>query len=218
MLNSPELSVSPYLTEVGDLLDEVFRWAHTKKLPGKELLPSSVGRLQTGPQQLVAEIGADGFCIIMFEGEVGGRIIATASAKPYKPTKAGDTYGSDINMLFKRAPQEGSNNRDTMDAGIVGSDVENQSRWELLAFATDVSLMGQGIAGKLTSLTTAEIRRRAAVEGKSKIVLMLSSMKELNEAYYLKRGYTTMNVKIFPPGTGGSRDGFSVAEMVKVLE
>ena len=218
-LNSPELSTSPYLPELADLLDDVFRWAHTKKLPGKELLPASVGRLQAGPQQLVSEIGPEGFCIIMFEGRIGGKIIATASAKPYKPTKAGTTYGSDINMLFKRAPQEDeSSNRDTMDADIVGSDVENQSRWELLAFATEVGLMGQGIAGRLAELTNEEIRRRAGREGKGKVVLMLTSMRELNEAYYIKRGWTTMNVKLFAPGTGGSRDGFSVAEMVKVLE
>ena len=105
-----------------------------------------------------------------------------------------------------------------MDAEVVGSDVDNQSRWELLAFGTDVSLMGQGLAGQLTELTNAEIRRRAAAEGKTKIVLMLSTMRDVNEPYYLKRGYKTMSVKTFPPGTQGSKDGFSVAEMVKVLE
>ncbi len=47
---------------------------------------------------------------------------------------------------------------------------------------------------------------------------MLSTMQDVNETYYLKRGFKTMDVKTFPPGTQGSRDGFSVAEMVKVLE
>ena len=218
LLNSPELSKSPYLDPLKVLLDEVFCWCHTKAIPGKELLPASVRRLESGPQQLVSEIGPNGFCIIMFDGEVGRRIIATASAKPYKPTKSGVTHGSEVNMLFKRKPEEESNNKDTMDAEVVGSDVENQSRWELLAFATDVKLMGQGIAGHLTEMTHAEIRKRAAAEGKTKVVLMLSTMKEVNEPYYLKRGYKTMNVRTFQPGTSGSRDGFSVAEMVKVLE
>ena len=218
LLNSPELSTSSYLDPLRVLLDEVFTWCHTKGVPGKELLPASIGRLQSGPQQLVSEIGPDGFCIIMFDVEVGGRIIATASAKPYKPTKPGTTHGSEVNMLFKRKPVEDSNNKDTMDAEVVGSDIENQSRWELLAFATDVKLMGQGIAGQLTEMTHAEIRKRAAAEGKTKVVLMLSTMKELNEPYYLKRGYKTMSVNVFPPGTGGSKDGFSIAEMVKVLE
>lgn len=213
LLNSPELSKSPYLNDLKVILDEVFDWAHVRAVPGKEFLPDKMGRLQSGPQQLVSEIGPNGFCIIMFDGKIGGKIIATASAKPYRPTKNGESYGSDINMLFKRAPAE-----DPMDVEVVGSDVEKQSRWELLAFATDVNLMGQGIAGRLTELTNAEIRKRAAAEGKTKIVLMLSTMQDVNEPYYRKRGFKTMSVKAFPPGTQGSRDGFSVAEMVKVLE
>lgn len=213
LLPSAELSRAPYLDALKALLDEVFDWAHVSAIPGKEFLPDKMGRLQSGPQQLVDEIGPDGFCIIMFEGEIGGRIIATASAKPYKPTKDGVIHGSEVIMMFKRAPGQ-----DLMDADVVGSDVEKQSRWELLAFATDVQLMGQGIAGQLTEMVNAEIRRRAAAEGKTKIVVMLSAMQETNEAYYLKRGFKTMSVKTFPPGTQGSRDGFAVAEMVKVLD
>ena len=102
LLNSPELSKSPYLDALKVLLDEVFDWAHVKAIPGKEFLPDKMGRLQSGPQQLVSEIGPNGFCIIMFEGKIGGKIIATASAKPYKPTKDGDSYGSEVNMMFKR--------------------------------------------------------------------------------------------------------------------
>ena len=209
---SAELSKSPHLDALKTLLDDVFDWAHVSAIPGKEFLPDKMGRLQSGPQQLVSEIGPDGFCIVMFEGEIGGKVIATASAKPYKPTKAGESHGSEVNMMFKRAP-----GKDPMDADVVGTDIENQSRWELLAFATDITLMGQGIAGRLTDLTYAEIRRRAAAEGKGKIVLMLSTMQDLNEPYYLKRGFQTMSVRSFPPGTQGSRDGFSVAEMVRVL-
>lgn len=54
-------------------------------------------------------------------------------------------------------------------------------------------------------------------EGKSKIRLMLSTMQDLNETYYAKRGWTTTAVRRFPPGTSGSRDGFGVVEMGKVV-
>ena len=194
LLDSPKLSKSQYLDGLKVLLDDVFTWAHTKAVPGKEFLPATVGRLESGPQQLVSELGPDGFCIIMFEGKVGGKIIATASAKPYKPTKEGTSYGSDTNMLFKRPPGA----KETMDAEVVGSDVENQSRWELLAFATDIELMGKGIAGQLAEMTNVEVRKRAASEGKTKVVLMLSTMKDLNEPYYLKRGFRTYEREIFP--------------------
>ena len=52
---------------------------------------------------------------------------------------------------------------------------------------------------------------------KGEVLLMLSSMQELNEAYYAKRGWETTGVRRFPPGTMGSRDGFGVVEMMKVV-
>lgn len=47
---------------------------------------------------------------------------------------------------------------------------------------------------------------------------MLSSMQELNETYYAKRGWTTTGVRRFQPGTMGSRDGFGVVEIMKIVD
>lgn len=228
LLNSPELSQSPRLSRLRDLLDTVFRDAHINGCPGKILLPDSVGRLEAGPQQLVSELGPDGFCIIMFADDTGAdKIIACACAKPYKPTKAGETHGSAVNMMFKRPPvsEDESTSGHHDDAGLVpGLDRAAQSRWELLAFAVAVEFQGQGIAGKLTRMCVAEIRRRAEAAfrgkgqaGRPRIVLMLSSLQELNEAYYLKRGWTRTAIRTMPQGTGGG-DSFSIVEMVKVLD
>ena len=54
-------------------------------------------------------------------------------------------------------------------------------------------------------------------KGKGEVLLMLSSMQELNETYYAKRGWEKSGVRRFPPGTMGSRDGFGVVEMMKVV-
>ena len=54
-------------------------------------------------------------------------------------------------------------------------------------------------------------------KAKGELLLMLSSMQELNESYYAKRGWQTTGVRRFPPGTMGSRDGFGVVEMMKVV-
>ena len=59
--------------------------------------------------------------------------------------------------------------------------------------------------------------RKEKKMGKGEVLLMLSSMQELNEAYYAKRGWQTTGVRRFPPGTMGSRDGFGVVEMMKVV-
>ena len=56
-------------------------------------------------------------------------------------------------------------------------------------------------------------------EKKKQIVLYLSTMQELNEGYYLRRGWTTTGLRRFDGGdVPGSPDGFGIVEMVKVLE
>ena len=54
-------------------------------------------------------------------------------------------------------------------------------------------------------------------KGKGEVLLMLSSLQELNESYYQKRGWSTTNIKRFPKGTMGSQDGFGVVEMMKII-
>jgi hypothetical protein len=61
-----------------------------------------------------------------------------------------------------------------------------------------------------------EIRRRTKGNGKE-VHIILSTLKEANFKYYLKRGYTMTAEKKFEPGFHGSRDGFSVVEMAKKL-
>ncbi|CAD6570095.1 MAG: hypothetical protein ASARMPRED_003491 [Alectoria sarmentosa] len=55
-------------------------------------------------------------------------------------------------------------------------------------------------------------------KGKGKVMLMLSTMLELNESFYLKRGFTTTAVRRFEPGTMGSVDGFSAVEMMRWVD
>ena len=50
------------------------------------------------------------------------------------------------------------------------------------------------------------------------VILLLSTMQQLNEQYYTMRGWTATQTKHFPPGTRGSQDGFSIVEMCKRVE
>ena len=175
-------------------------------------------------------------------GEIKGKregnrdtVIATASAKPYVPPEPYNNeagIGEASEKLFKRQP--GTDNALAAYAELP--------KWEILCMCVEPTLQGRGIAGQLMGLTVEEIKRRV-VEGtkeaqesenaqkdingedrngtdekaKGEVLLMLSSMQELNEAYYAKRGWQTTGVRRFPPGTMGSRDGFGVVEMMKVV-
>ena len=140
-------------------------------------------------------------------------MMAPASAKPYASPKAAAANGERSESLFKRQP---------------GTDRELEKykalpKWEVLVIVVEPELQGRGIAGQLMGMTVEEIQRRCVTDPKGKasgkVMLMLSSMQELNETYYdAKRGWTTTGVRRFQPGTMGSRDGFGVFEMMKIVD
>ena len=238
LLSPTFLNASPHLPALFTLINLCFNTSHN--LPGHSYLPfSPTSRLRT-EGQLAEEIGPNGFTLVMLaedastetntgeevnvEGQVRerGRVIATASAKPYTtPPQEITTSGRTSASLFKRQP---------------GTDKEldkykDLPKWEILLMVVDPTLQGHGIATQLMSMTIEEIKWRVVsaashtdTEGtesgasKGRIMLLLSSMQELNESYYAKRGWTTTSVRRFPPGTMESRDGFGVVEMMKIVD
>lgn len=81
--------------------------------------------------------------------------------------------------------------------------------------AVDPALQGQGLASQLLDLTIEEIKKRE--RGEKEVVLLLSTMKAMNEGFYARRGWTASNTRVFPRGTSGSRDGFAVVEMYRLV-
>lgn len=159
------------------------------------------------------------------------KVIGTASSKPYLGPKVDDTEkkggksgASDATALFKRQP--GTEKELAEHAGLP--------KWEILVTVVDVKLQGRGLAQQLMDITIGEIRRRVAAQqrgtaregdkieesegSRGQILLLLSTMQELNEGYYAKRGWTTTGLRRFEKGTMGSRDGFGVVEMMRVIE
>ena len=215
------LASSEHLSPLCELINAAFLHGHTK---GKQLLPSEVKRLESS-RQLLSEIGAEGFALVMF---IDSEIIATASAKPFKPLPVGQTHGSEMNVLFKRKLQtthtstESSGDPEAENKGIVDADIPS---WELLAMAVKPSLQGQGLATRLLNASIDEIRRRLRMQRDAtdhrtpgKFNILISTMQELNEAYYANKGWQTTDVKYFEPGTGGSVEGFHIVEMNRVVE
>jgi len=213
ILPSPSLSQSPHLPALATLLNRTFTHTHVQGA-GYEILPASVGRLQK-PEQLASELGPEGFCVIAFSA-AGGRMVGTASAKPYHAENAREGAGGEVNLIFKRPAAAKGGGK----AVAVAEDEEGLPAWELLAMAVEPEFQGKGISTQLLELTLEEIKRRVAeggerVEGTTRV--LVSTMKELTEEYYRKKGWETTEERRFPPGTAGSGTGFTVVEMVRMV-
>ena len=122
-------------------------------------------------------------------------VIATASGKIYKGDNiVVDKYDHDNNPWSRHGP--------------VPPDAE---AWELSTMAVDPKLQRKGIAKYLMELTEAEIKRtfRRRVEklkGRGedppkRLVMMITTVWEVNGAFYSKRGYRENYETFHPPGT-----------------
>ena len=232
---------SPYLDPISHLINAAFAGSHT--VGSVEHLPKDVIRLDT-PQQLVEEVGGEGFTIVVFahdanaEGGPAKRPIATASAKPWKEDEGECGVGSETVRLFKRKT------RSTSSATTPNDSANNAPQWEILIMVVDLAYRKRGLATTLMDTVVQEIKRRVfpspnlfspTAGGKKeqahkhkqkqkqeqeqdrKIVLLLTTLKEKREGYYQKRGFITTEERSFAKGEVGSRDGFCVVEMEKVF-
>lgn len=162
-------------------------------------MPGTIERLQT-PQQLVSELGSDDnatFSYILTSNSTN-QILATASGKRWtgKTEPAEPVQGNKGSFIR------------------YGAQSEDSEQWELSTMAVDPSLQRQGLAVWLMGMVEEEIRRRWEERGEKKgLVLLLTTLKEINGEFYAKRGYVVDYEKKFPPGWLQSVDGFSVAHM-----
>ena len=232
ILSAASLVNSPYLLRLFTLTNDAFSYSHSESIPGREYLPKSMGRYRQ-PTDIFDELGPEGFCMLAFENAEGTEIIGTISARPFNAQRVEKGEKNHARFLFKRAPSaptttirngreatEQAGKAQEVEQALLDPDIEN---WELLASVVTFRVKGKGLASKMMEMCIDELRRRSFVkyqdrggQGEVKLGLYLSTMKELNEEYYLKRGWVTTAEKKIDKGVMGSRDGFSVAEMVRI--
>ncbi|KAL9109464.1 MAG: hypothetical protein Q9187_008160 [Circinaria calcarea] len=140
------------------------------------------------------------------------RAIATATARLFKGISS--TTFTPANSPFTRS----------MPAVPLAPNIQ---QWELKLMAVDPALQRQGLADILLTHVTAEIKRRAAIleaerkrnggEGEAEVRMILTTIKEIKFAYYEKRGFHWTGERKVKKGILGSRNGFTVVEMEKIL-
>ncbi|KAL8690948.1 MAG: hypothetical protein Q9218_003724 [Villophora microphyllina] len=221
VIPSPSLATYTDLTNLVSLINRSFAHAHVHGA-SYEIWPTGAAsslRLWN-PEQLAGELGPEGFCIVAYaavgENATDGaaKLVATASAKPYDAQKASEGATGEVNLMFKRPAV--SETKEARQALLA----EDLPTWELLAMVVDPELQKRGLSTQLLDLTLEEIKRRVAAEtwnDEKGTRILVSTMKELSEGYYLKKGWTTTEERRFPPGTAGSTNAFSVVDMVRII-
>jgi len=137
-------------------------------------------------------------------------VVATASGKRYlgavNIVEPSELSTRDVANTFKRF-------------GLVADGTE---AWELSTMAVDPGLQRQGLAGYLMKLTEDEIKRSfKATHGghdKMKLLILLTTIKEINEEFYAKRGFTLDYEVVYPIGHLGGETGFTVGHFSREVK
>nr|OQO21572.1 hypothetical protein B0A51_11920 [Rachicladosporium sp. CCFEE 5018] len=195
-----------------EMMNLAFFTSHssTKTMPGE------VARFQT-ETQFINELGSQEgtfIAVLAFDqpdGELYDGIIGTAAAKRYAPPTGALPPKSQQGETFSRSTES--------FATFEGAEL-----WELRHMGVRPDLQGRGLAGYLMKLCEEEVQRlfdarkaKGEVVDGMGLVMLLTTLKEINETFYAKRGWKWDEEKKFGKGWMGSEAGFSVAHMSKRL-
>ena len=226
ILSPASLAQSPHLSTLVEFINDTYKHYLVNAGNGRLLPPESTLRLRS-PAQLCSELAPDGFTILMFSPDIShneaddgsmtgfedeATLIASASAKPYAATqREGPDSGDQEDSPFKQPYPD-------------HADGEAWPKWEGLAMAVHPLVQRHGLSERLVTRVIAEIKRRAfssvsdpGSDAKRKLIIVISVFGG-HESLFSKQGFVTTTVQTFGPGTMGSKDGFSVAKMERVVE
>lgn len=190
------------IPSIHDLLNDAFSVAQSRS----GTMPYETLRLQSH-DQLVKELsGKSTFTYVMtYTGTK--TVIGVASAKRYHEPSPQTKQGSinELKSAFVR----------------TGASQPNTEGWELSSMAVEPSLQRQGLAGLLVELVEAEVKRRFLLDRVERgtpdlgLVMLLSTIKEINLGFYSRRKYQPDYETFQRPGYDGSATGFTVVHMSK---
>jgi len=198
-----DLVDSPLLPSIRKLINEAFSLSHEKD----GHLPGSIQRLQKEDQYLIELGNAPGTFtyIITYASGNEHEVLATASAKQFHGApKVVQGVDSLQKQTFKRKAAASANDEE----------------WELSLMAVLPTLQRQGLSGVLMRSVEEEVTQRFSVArgedgGARGLVMLLTTLKEINEVFYAKRGYGVDYETKHAIGHMGSEKGFGVVHMSK---
>lgn len=239
-LDAEELANFPRLSELYHMINRAFR-DDSEKHP--EILRPKEERFNS-EQQLLDELGSDIVLFLMRE-EVErednrtslGRIVATGSYKPYKEKwLLQDRYDAEWSRVFGTSdtakPKEtgepavdlsSDNNSALSDASKTQTSDEGQTdalAMEIVAVVVAPEWQRHGLASQILQAIAEEVQNRARTndDRNPKPKLWARTAKEINEPFWKRQGFKTVEARFFEAGLFGSVKGFHLVTMVKELD
>jgi GNAT superfamily N-acetyltransferase len=157
--------------------------------------------------QLVQELSGPGMFTYVITYTGTDTVIGVASAKRYKVISSPPAELGIQKRAFTR----------------IGASEPNTEGFELSSMAVSPSLQRQGLAGFLMTLVEEEVKRRFLIARADTgppdlgLVMLLTTVKEINSKFYTRRGYSLDYETSHEAGFLGSESGFSVAHMSKKI-
>lgn len=194
------------------------------------------------PEDFIEEMGPGGVTFIQYgpdsqQGPGGSaKIIATAGCKPWsnaykldqrvkrmreerEAREKGMTNGqaSSGEGFYTKAHEEQLLQQLENIESVTHSDGQDDvPRWEVMTVCVRLELQKQGLAEKLLELVTDEVSSQVKAQGKGpRFKLVVRALKEINEKYWLSKGFKPVGEKFFEPGIFGSPTGFHMLDLTR---
>ncbi|KAL8959801.1 MAG: hypothetical protein Q9193_003396 [Seirophora villosa] len=91
---------------------------------------------------------------------------------------------------------------------------EDVPRWEVMIVCVHPDWQKQGLAERMLEAVREEVSSQVRAQRKGPdFKLMVRILKEINEKYWLSKGFKTVGEKFFEPGLFGSPTGFHITDL-----
>ncbi|KAK5132893.1 hypothetical protein LTR08_008413 [Meristemomyces frigidus] len=239
LFSPPQLAQFSHLSQLVALVNKAFSVSHA----AHRVFPAHLDRVPSTADYL-AEIGsAAGTFVYVLACAESGELLATAGAHRFAaaqlPDEAVGNSGDDI----RREALEAAFGRASLPAG---AEAEGAEVWELKFVAVGPGCQGAGVASWLMGRVDREVGRRVVCEAASSgrsfvaaaggsrriedvedgavgaprrpVFMVLTTLKEINEGFYARRGYGVDYETAHPAGFFASESAFGITHMSKVLD
>ncbi|EMC99863.1 hypothetical protein BAUCODRAFT_353118 [Baudoinia panamericana UAMH 10762] len=203
----------PIIPAMVPMINAAFRDQHLHSSKAGRIMPASIDRLPKHEDYL-KQVGNDhGTFVFILTTTETGVPIATVAAHRY------------IAPVYVAVQNSGR--RTAFDRMRRPEGMEDAELWEVKLLAVDVAWQKRGLASYLMNNVEAEVRRRFVAsraeaekndEAQSKrLCMVLTTVKEANHDFYLRKGYKLDYETRHEIGYLGSETGFRVVHMSKVM-